>query len=289
MRIRLTQRNAARRRKAESQADGLFPGDIGNMERRENYHAPDEYANYDFNDWDLQGSDPLPLDQRNESNIGLMKTARNYSIAKKAAMLAQLFLGESAPIRQIKAQAKDFLKLGDLRLSAAIRRWKATEDVTPKKEAEAAEAEDAEAPAPAEDTETAAPAEKAAPISEEDISFEEDVSELEGGAAEAPAAEDDGSEPELNIEIPDEVEDITDTMFVKEDKSGEAEADPELEEMFQQGAAEPEKPVEQAVAKTASKKGLKHFSGQPRMAAASDMNEVKKLEGLWSNLRIPGC
>ena len=123
MRKRLTARNV----RAESQADGLFPGDIGNMERSKNYHDPSEYSNYDWQaGWDVPDPNaPKINDERDEIGFGIPKTADVYQTAKAAAILAQMYLGDEAPEEAIEDQARDFMKLGHRRILASIRRWKA--------------------------------------------------------------------------------------------------------------------------------------------------------------------
>ena len=134
MRKRLTARNV----RAESQADGLFPGDIGNEERAKNYHDPNEYSNYELQEgWDIPEKNAEPIkDERDEVGFGISKTASKFRLAKHASVLAQLCLGDDCPDEVLEDQARDFMKMGDEAIVASIRRWKATEP----------------APAPAEET-----------------------------------------------------------------------------------------------------------------------------------------
>ena len=170
MRKRLTARNF----RAETQADGLFPGDIGNEERAKNYHDPSEFSNYDFQPgWDTQDPNaPKINDERDEIGFGIPKTAKLYRKAKCAAILAQMYLGDEAPEKALEDQARDFMKMDQDAIVSSIRRWKATEEVAPEqdktscgdqeKEVKADEVEqekapetaDANAEAPATETET---------------------------------------------------------------------------------------------------------------------------------------
>lgn len=125
-RVRLTNRN----RKAESQADGLFPGDVGNMERSKNYHKMDDYhkfeqtVNHELPDMRHEWKD----DKRDENNIPVPKVASLYAAAQNAIKLSMMLLGDKAPQKTIEAQARDFMKLGNTKLVASMNRWLETEE-----------------------------------------------------------------------------------------------------------------------------------------------------------------
>lgn len=292
MRKRLTARNV----RAESQADGLFPGDIGNMERSKNYHDPSEYSNYDWQaGWDVPDPNaPKINDERDEIGFGIPKTADVYQTAKAAAILAQMYLGDEAPEEAIEDQARDFMKLGHRRILASIRRWKATEPAPEEKTEDPADntpaGEEAEACKKGSDEENeaektgcgdATPEENLKAGDETDPNTDEvpaeDLEEVVSGEEEA---------PEMNLEMPEVSEDTNAApVFSGSEDLNQAQPDPELEALFD-GEEVEEKP-ETPVAKKASKKGLKHLGGQPKLAS-TDSYGVKELEGIWTNLRAPG-
>ena len=125
MRNRLTKRYASKNVKAESQADGLFPGDVGNMERSKNYHDIDEYhtfeqtVNHELPDMRHEWKD----NPRTETGHGIPKVAKVYLAAKQATKLAMMFLGEDANDDEVEAQAKDFMRMGSKALTASVNRW----------------------------------------------------------------------------------------------------------------------------------------------------------------------
>ena len=184
MRKRLTARNV----RAESQADGLFPGDIGNMERSKNYHDPSEYSNYDWQaGWDVPDPNaPKINDERDEIGFGIPKTADVYQTAKAAAILAQMYLGDEAPEEAIEDQARDFMKLGHRRILASIRRWKATE--------------------PASEEETETPAGEEAEACKKGSDEENEVEKTDCG----------GATPEENLKAGDETDPNTDEVPAEE-------------------------------------------------------------------------
>lgn len=276
MRKRLTARNV----RAESQADGIFPGDIGNEERAKNYHSPDEYSNYDWQPgWDVPDPNAPKIDDGYDKiGFGIPKTADVYQTAKAAAVLAQMYLGDEAPDEAIEDQARDFMKLGHRRIVASIKRWKATEP-TPATEApsdpetckagsEEALAEDVKAD---EETATAAPVVET-PAERPAV---EDLGEIVTGDEEA---------PEMQLEMPEVTEGADAApVFAGSEELNQAESDSELEALFSgEEVGENDTPV----AKKASKRGIKHLGGQPKFASV-ELNGVKELEGIWNGLKIP--
>lgn len=287
MRKRLTARNV----RAESLADGIFPGDIGNEERAKNYHSPDEYSNYDWQPgWDVPDPNaPKINDERDEIGFGIPKTADVYQTAKAAAVLAQMYLGDEAPDEAIEDQARDFMKLGHRRIVASIKRWKATEPApageTPATETpaepEACKTGSEEAPAtpkaPEEEVKAGEELAPAAPAEETptEESVVEDLGEIVTGDEEA---------PEMQLEMPEVAGDVdAGPLFTGSEDLNQAESDPELEALFSgEKVDEPEAPV----AKKASKQGIKHLGGQPKFASV-ELGGVKELEGIWNGLKIP--
>lgn len=297
MRKRLTARNV----RAESQADGLFPGDIGNEERAKNYHDPNEYSNYELQEgWDLPEKNAEPIkDERDEVGFGISKTASKFRLAKHASILAQLCLGDEVSDEVLEDQARDFMKMGDDAIVASIRRWKATEPVeAPATEVEGSDGETEEVQ-DTEETETEVNANDGEITDETGVSEEaevagEDENEIDDDDAEdvddladekededdITADEDDA--PEMEIEIPEVADDNADQMFSNENELTQAEADPELVALFNGEETAEEAPV--TASKKASKKGIKRLAGQPRLASADGL---KELDGLWDNLKLP--
>jgi uncharacterized FlgJ-related protein len=66
---------------------------------------------------------------RNEMNIGEIKLrqAKAWQASKLATKLAIYLLGEKAPSSMVKAQAADFLSLGNTKLAKAVNRFAKTE------------------------------------------------------------------------------------------------------------------------------------------------------------------
>jgi chemotaxis protein histidine kinase CheA len=288
-------------KKAESQADGLFPGDVGNMERSKNYRDMDKYhtfeqsVNYELPDMRHEWKE----DKRDENNIPVPKVAELYAAAQNAIKLSMMFLGDNAPQKMVQAQARDFMKLGNSRLVASINRWIETEEDETVEEPAATE-ETVEVPAPeavpapavADETEEVAPATEEtvadetveAPATEEadeteEVADEEVMEETE----EAPAAEAD--EEEITLEE-DNVGDLnTEVDFSTVEETEEVEADEDLESIFEDDMAEDDN--NEVVARAASKKqGIKRIAGQPKLVRVAS-SKIDELEGLWSKLDRP--
>ena len=87
---------------------------------------------------------------RDEMHVTKMKQARMWQASKLATKLAIYLLGEKAPSNMIKAQAAEFLTLGNARLAKAVSRFASTEylyaedEEEMEKPAESAVAEDEE-------------------------------------------------------------------------------------------------------------------------------------------------
>ena len=304
MRNRLTAKTLL----AESQADGLFPGDIGNMERKKFYRRIDEYNNEASElkeGWDTTDKTDTwsESNKRGPANVGIMKTAAQYRTAKKAITMAEMFLGEKAPEEQIKAQAKEFMALGYRGICASIRRWAATDpecvendetckaDVCPECgedpctcEAETPEVstENADAPA-AEPTEIENTAPAAEPTEIENTAPAEEPTEIEN--TDAPA--ENGEAPEMIIDLPEVQEDMP--ADLGDGTMNDVEADPELQALFSdEDTAEKEAPAEKPVAKCTSKQvkaGIKHLAAQPKLTA-STKSSLSELQGCWDGLKV---
>ena len=130
-------------------------------------------------------------DLRNEMHVTelKLKQAKMWERSKLATKLAMYLLGEKAPQSMIKAQAAEFLSLGNAKLAKAVSRFAKTEYLyAEQEEAEATEveeqvaAEQAEAPAEQvkEEVKEEAPAEAPVEQVKEEASQEEEVEQACG-------------------------------------------------------------------------------------------------------------
>ena len=285
-RIRLT-----KRMQAESQADGLFPGDVGNMERSKNYHEMDEYDNYEQtinyelpdmrHDW--------KENPRNEVGMGIPKVAKVYIAAQKAVKMAMMFLGDNADEKTVEAQARDFMKLGDSRLTASIDRWVATEEEVP---AEEVPVEEVKEEAPVAPVATAEVAPVVAPVVAED-KVDEVVAPV-APAVETPAVTEE-KEEDVAVDAADEevapVEESdginTEVDFDGNTDDGDVQADAELEGIFEDKDDVDDENNVAPEAPTASKKqGIKKIGCQPKLVRVAS-TKVDSLESLWTKLDAP--
>jgi len=287
-RTRLTQRIASKEVKAESQADGLFPGDVGNMERAKNYHDIDEYhtfeqtVNHELPDMRHEWKD----NPRTTTGHGIPKMASVFIAAKKATKLAMMLLGENATDSMIEAQAKDFMRMGNKALTASVNRW--AEIVENEQNAEeAAPAEEPAAPVAEEKVEEA----PAAPVAAEEVT----APAVEETPAEAPVACDTCAEDETDVigdeeEVGDiELDENANAPEVEFDEAeeGEVEADPELEALFE-GDGEGEETTAPVGTPVASKKaGIKRLAGQPKLVRVASKKDANELSGLWEKWENP--
>ena len=301
MRKRLTARNV----RAESRADGIFPGDIGNEERDKNYHDPSEYSNYEFQEgWDTPVSENnWADDKRDEVGFGIPKTASSFHTARQAAAMAQCFLGEDAPIDEIEKQARVFMKLGYRNIVASLRRWKATEPTPEVDGQETEECEECQLPVPQEQPEACKAGEDEETVAPEACKAgDEDEQQAVPETATDPVACDnstpdfnevanneneDEAAPALQIDVPPACDDNASNMFATEGELNQAEPDPELVALFSNDPANDE-PVARVASKQTKKQGIKHLAGQPKLASAQESFGVKDLEGIWSNIKLPG-
>lgn len=288
-RVRLTSRN----RKAESQADGLFPGDVGNMERSKNYHKMDDYhkfeqtVNHELPDMRHEWKD----DKRDENNIPVPKVASLYAAAQNAIKLSMMLLGDKAPQKTIEAQARDFMKLGNTKLVASMNRWLETEECEecvegcddkvaeeePMVEEEMVEEEQPVAPVADEMIEEAQ--------EEETVEAEEEM--IEEAEDEEIVESDDEEIVEEEMEIAEETSDLnTEVDFENISEEETVEADEELQAIFENDTEDDENEV--MTSKVASKKkGIKKIAGQPKLVRVAS-KKADELEGLWSKLDVPG-
>lgn len=310
-RNRLTTRVAAlKARKAESQKDGLFPGDVGNEEREKNYHDMDEYntfeqtVNHELPDMRHEWKD----NPREETGHGIPKIAKVYMAAKKATKLAMMLLGEEAPEKMIEEQARDFMRMGGNALTASINRWAEMEELATPEEDEVKEgcnctacncvAEDEVAP----EAPVACDGEKTAPVAEEDVEManeeempvanDEDL--VVGEGEEEVIAEDETVEAEDEEVVAEDEEDVevdeglisTDIEF-DDAEDAETDADPELEKIFdaEEGDDNEVAPVEEAP--VARKAGIKTLAAQPKLVRVASKKAADELAGIWSKWESP--
>ena len=294
-RIRLTERLAmSKERLAESQKDGLFPGDVGNEERKKNYRKIDEYhtfeqtVNHELPDMRHDWQD----NPRDEVGMGVPKTAKKTLVTAtaNATKLAYFLLGKKASDEMIEAQARDFLRLGSDRLEAAVERFAETVDLYEDEEEEEIEDdfEDDEEfeDDDCEDDEVEASCEEAPVMAEEEPVMAEEAPavEEEPVVEEAPVMAEEA--PAVEEEAPAEMTD-EDVQVAPESVEAEAEEDVdfdfgEVEGMEEDNTPdelkaifEEEEEVTASMPKTAKTKSV---GSQPKIASALKADE---LSGLW--------
>ena len=271
-RIRLTQRMAARNRKADS-AEPETAIDLG---KNRTYHKIDEYHTFEpsQNHWEPDMRHEWKEDKHDETGFGVPKMAKVYMAAKKATKLAMMLLGENADESVLEKQARAFMRMGDKALTASIERWAECncEGENCEKDCKA----DEEAPA----EETAPTPEESAPAPEESV-----PAPVEEAPAEetAPVAEPAPEEP-ADVEVSDELVD-TDVDFDEPADDADNGADADIEACFAADGDEEAAPVaEPAVA--SKKAGLKRLAGQPTLVRVASKN-ADDLAGVWDKWSNP--
>jgi hypothetical protein len=118
-RVRLTKR-VARSMKADSET----PATAIDLGKNRTYHKIDEYHTFEpsVNHWEPDMRHEWKDNPREETGHGIPKTAKVYLSAKKAAKLAEAFLGQEASDEALEAQAKAFMRMGDKALTASLNR-----------------------------------------------------------------------------------------------------------------------------------------------------------------------
>ena len=299
-RIRLTARLAMNnKRVAESQEDGLFPGDVGNEERKKNYRKIDEYhtfkqtVNHELPDMRHDWQD----NPRDEVGMGIPKTAKSTIVTAtaNATKLAYFLLGEKASNDMIEAQARDFLRLGSDRLNAAMERFAETADLYEEDDEDFEDEEDFE-----DDEVTAEMEEEEVPAVEEEVTAEEEVPAVEEetvvaedlavvaddevteevpAVEEEPVAEISDEDVQVapeSVEAEEEVEEEdVDFDFGETTAEDEDNTPDELRSIFEETAEEEE--VKASIPRTAK---IQKIGGQPKVASALKADE---LSGLWDN------
>ena len=289
-RIRLTQRMAARNRKADS-AEPETAIDLG---KNRTYHKIDEYHTFEpsQNHWEPDMRHEWKEDKHDETGFGVPKMAKVYMAAKKATKLAMMLLGEDADEAVLEKQARAFMRMGDKALTASIERWAECncEGENCEKDCKAAEEAPAEepapAPAPAEEPAPApAPEESTpAPAPEEPVPAPEEPKAPEASAEESAPVEEAPAEEPADVEVSDELVD-TDVDFDEPADDADNGADADIEACFAADGDEEAAPVaEPAVA--SKKAGLKRLAGQPTLVRVASKN-ADDLAGVWDKWSNP--
>ena len=288
-RIRLTQRMAARNRKADS-AEPETAIDLG---KNRTYHKIDAYHTFEpsQNHWEPDMRHEWKEDKHDETGFGVPKMAKVYMAAKKATKLAMMLLGEDADEAVLEKQARAFMRMGDKALTASIERWAECncegEDCEKKcKAAEEAPAEEP-APAPAPEEPAPAPAEEPAPAPAEEPApapAPVEPKAPEASAEESAPVEEAPAEEPADVEVSDELVD-TDVDFDEPADDADNGADADIEACFAADGDEEAAPVaEPAVA--SKKAGLKRLAGQPTLVRVASKN-ADDLAGVWDKWSNP--
>ena len=317
-RIRLTERLAANSKKAESQADGLFPGDVGNMERSKNYRKIDQYqtfeqqVNHELPDMRHEWQD----NPRDEVGFGIPKSAKKIVVtaALNATKLAYLFLGEKASEKMIEAQARDFMRLGSARLESSLKRFAETENLYSMDHTEIIPLDEAPTPAEqmkslqekgnvvAEDEDMETTEDEEDEVNDEDNLEDDTVESCDQNDVEADEDEEVIDNDEIAPESVEADEDEDEDETVEQDNKPQTENDfdfgvessddeddedipDDLNGIFDDGNEDDsEEETYAKVAKKASKKsGIKKLGGQPKIASSVKADE---LADLWKF--VPG-
>ena len=274
-RIRLTQRMAARNRKADS-AEPETAIDLG---KNRTYHKIDEYHTFEpsQNHWEPDMRHEWKEEKHDETGFGVPKMAKVYMAAKKATKLAMMLLGENADEAVLEKQARAFMRMGDKALTASIERWAEgnCEGEGCEKECKAAEEAPAEEPAPAPAPAPEEPAPAPAP---------EEPKAPEASAEESAPVEEAPAEEPADVEVSDELVD-TDVDFDEPADDADNGADADIEACFAADGDEEAAPVaEPAVA--SKKAGLKRLAGQPTLVRVASKN-ADDLAGVWDKWSNP--
>ena len=287
-RIRLTQRMAARNRKADS----AVPETAIDLGKNRTYHKIDEYHTFEpsQNHWEPDMRHEWKEDKHDETGFGVPKMAKVYMAAKKATKLAMMLLGEDADEAVLEKQARAFMRMGDKALTASIERWAECncEGANCEKDCKAAEEAPAEEPAPAPAPEEPAPApEEPAPAPAEEPApapAPEEPKAPEASAEESAPVEEAPAEEPADVEVSDELVD-TDVDFDEPADDADNGADADIEACFAADGDEEAAPVaEPAVA--SKKAGLKRLAGQPTLVRVASKN-ADDLAGVWDKWSNP--
>lgn len=213
---------------------------------------------------------------RDEMHVTKMKQAKMWQASKLATKLAIYLLGEKAPSSMIKAQAAEFLPLGNARLARAVSRFAKTEylyaedEEEMEKPAESAVADEEEVEvkeevAPVEEVE--APAE----ATEEEVKVEDKVEEA-GDDEEVEEASDDEKIEEADDDKIETEEDLVEEASDDDDEEEEI-SDEEIASIFADNSNDV---VANKTAKKSAKKGVQTMV-QPSKVASSQATYMSEL------------
>lgn len=211
---------------------------------------------------------------RDEMHVTKMKQARMWQASKLATKLAIYLLGEKAPSNMIKAQAAEFLTLGNARLAKAVSRFASTEylyaedEEEMEKPAESAVAEDEEEKAEVETHDEEVKEEEKVEATEEEV--EDKVEEADDEEEVEEASDDDEKTEEADDE---EIETEEDLVEEASDDDEEEISDEEIASIF---ADNSNNVVAKKTVKKSAKKGVQTMV-QPSKVASSQQTYMSEL------------
>lgn len=218
---------------------------------------------------------------RDEMHVTKMKQAKMWQASKLATKLAIYLLGEKAPSNMIKAQAAEFLSLGNARLAKAVSRFASTEYLYAEDEEEMekpTETANAEDEKEVEKVENASDEpddeekiEKMDASEEEKVEVEEKVEEA-GNDEEVEEASDDDEKTEEDDD--EEIETEEDLVEEASDDDDEEEiSDEEIASIFADNSNDV---VAKKTVKKSAKKGVQTMV-QPSKVASSQQTYMSEL------------
>lgn len=211
---------------------------------------------------------------RDEMHVTKMKQARMWQASKLATKLAIYLLGEKAPSNMIKAQAAEFLPLGNARLAKAVSRFANTEylyaedEEEMEKPAESAVAEDEEEKAEVETPAEEVKEEEKVEATEEEV--EDKVEEADDDEEEVEEASDDDEKTE---EADEEIETEEDLVEEASDDDEEEISDEEIASIFADNSNDV---IAKKTVKKSAKKGVQTMV-QPSKVASSQQTYMSEL------------
>ena len=288
-RIRLTQRMAAKNRKA----DKAVPESSIDLGKNRTYHEMDEYYTYDIECEAPNNNHGWKKNPRESTGHGIPKDARVYMAAKKATKLAMMLLGTNASDAVIESQARAFMRMGDSALTASIDRWAGCNgDCCNKGEEACGVAEEAAEVEAGRKKKT-----EEAPVEEETKPEAAPAPDGEGEAAPAPAPDGEAAPaPEADIDMPEEIKDEGEVTFdddeePKEEPKEESKKETDdanemamLASIFADDDAEQDKPAPASTV-ASRKEGVKRLCGQPTLTRVASVksDDLTSLWDKWSN------
>lgn len=214
---------------------------------------------------------------RDEMHVTKMKQARMWQASKLATKLAIYLLGEKAPSNMIKAQAAEFLPLGNARLAKAVSRFANTEYLYAEDEEEMEKpAESSVAEEEEEKTEAETPAEEVKV--EEKVEASEEEDEVEDKVEEAGDDEEveEASDDEEDTEEAADEEIETEEELVEEASDDEEEeiSDEEIASIFADNSNDV---IAKKTVKKSAKKGVQTMVQPTSKIASSQQTYMSEL------------